>query len=258
MFIGGNTLQSLAAGKTPYQPEETQFDKLRADMESEFDRQQDVRSSAELASSIEQAVNRGLMKNLEEEPERPGMALPKVARAPGCNSDDQWPPCRLITGVDATLGPDALTGALFYDLMPAHNFPGMTAGGRVSVSAETFARHQYDVASFPGSIGPSFSMSAWVRPEIALSSTYLIAKHPSSDDASRCWSFNIASSRVGMYAGATVQGAATQTGEPASEGVRGCGNSGGRTEGRTSIWWGLRDTRVRGGGTSLGGREIGV
>jgi len=210
VFIGGNTLESLAAGKTPFEPQETPFDRLQSYSQGRFDAQQQTQEDAIADSGIEQVLLRGLVSNLEGSTKAVGLALPVVAPEAGCVGE-KWPPCRMIRGVNATLALDPNSNAHYYDLLPATNFPGMVSGGRLTISSE-LRRHQYDLASFPNSIGPSFSFSGWLKPVVAGSSTYLISKHPSSAKSPRCWSFNLASSRVGLYAGAKLQGLDTDDG----------------------------------------------
>lgn len=160
-----------------------------------------------------QILQQGLISNREfVNTQQRGIPLPDVGLELNCSSDS-WPPCRIIRGVNATRQKDPNVQADFVDLMPSHSFLGMESGERLKVLGTT--RHQYDLRSFPPTIGPSFTISVWANIQSSqdsksAASTYLISKSLSSASSVRCWSMNIGQTRVGLYAGEVANGELTQ------------------------------------------------
>ena len=215
IFNSGMTLESVANGKGIIPTPQTLLDYVSAKSQRSFQTAERDKKAAdlklEIANTIMQASSTITQAVCSGDAEQTGSAppLPPVPTQPDCPAG-AYGGCKVITGVVASKLVDPITAHSYYDMLPPGAFgnsSSMVSGQRVSISPDLQVR--YDLASFPSTLNLSWTFSAWIKANFSEPSGYLVAKHP-AHSGGRCWGFNIANRRVGLFNKGVVDGVTIQ------------------------------------------------
>lgn len=183
IFFAGFTFEAIAAGKVPFAPKETEFDRLLGAQDEAVSTLLSSNDYALGQAVLGRVLTQALIKELQETPTSP--SLP-IAVAPDAGCAREWPPCQSMRGVNDTLTLDTFTGKEYYNLIPPEARSGGGPQDRyVGPPPVRPLMLQYDAPTFPTWAGQSVTFSVWVKPTFLGS---LLSKSSNANQVEMCWS----------------------------------------------------------------------
>jgi len=202
----GFTLQSIAAGKLPFAPQETLFDNAASANKHEFLTAQSERADSEASMHLESSQVRQAIEIADEVDadtiarqrallREPNISVSSIAPCEAVVAMGDESSCSIMTLEEADAQRDATTGKEFFSLIQPEYLPKDENGKQLTSLSRVFLDHNhpgqslsYDTKTFPSFCGKSATFSLWWESSTE-SGGHVISRYASSDVnwPAHCW-----------------------------------------------------------------------